>query len=223
VNYGELSDFWFIWMSGGKTIQKRDEVIINRTQRKALQDYERMLYMVLKECYRALKPHRYLVSTFNSKDLRVVASFITAASRAGFTLHPDGVAYQKPIRPYTTTFHAMQIGSFVGDFVFTFMKDQKSSPALQTAEYELDKLREGLIKLIDKAEKDKITEPDLREKAYRIMIPFLAGHADTDMRVCKQAVDFFETKMRERELHFQELRRAITEKRKQTFRNRRRS
>jgi hypothetical protein len=143
VNYGELSDFWFIWMSGGKTIQKRDEVIINRTQGKALGEYEKLLYSVLKECYRVLKPHRCLVSTFNSKDMGVVASFINAASRAGFTLHPNGVVYQKPIRPYGTTFHAMQIGAFVGDFIFTFTKHPRPSSTPRTTKRELGKLEKS--------------------------------------------------------------------------------
>jgi len=217
VNYGELSDFWFIWMSGGKTIQKRDEVIINRSQGKALEDYQKLLYIILKECYRVLKPHRYLVSTFNSKDMRVVASFITAASRAGFTLHPNGVVYQKPIRPYGTTFHALQIGAFVGDFIFTFMKDPRSTSAPRTTEYELGKLEKDLTRLIANAEKNEITEPRLRENAYRILIPFLAKHAHIDMGVCKQLVDSFETKMSEHELHFKELRRSITEERRRIF------
>ena len=216
VNYGELSDFWFIWMSGGKTIQKREEVIINRTQGKALEDYEELLHTVLKECYRVLKPHRCLVSTFNSKDMRVVASFITAASRAGFTLVPDGVVYQKPIRPYRTTFHAMQIGAFVGDFIFTFTKDPKSLTP-RTAKGEAGKLERNLVGLIDRAEKKGITEPELRANAYGVLIPFLAKYARSDMSVCRQLVDFFETRMNEHELHFKELRRVITEQRRRIF------
>ena len=217
VNYGELSDFWFIWMSRGKTIQKRDEVIINKTQGKALQDYEKLLYAVLEECYRVLKPHRYLVSTFNSRDTRVVASFITAASRAGFTLHPKGVVYQKPIRPYGTTFHAMQIGAFVGDFIFTFTKDPTLSSAPRTAERDFSELEEDLTGLIDRAEKKGITEPELRERAYRVLIPFLAKHARVDMGACRQLVEFFETKMSRHELRFRELRRSITEERRRIF------
>lgn len=223
VNYGELSDFWFIWLSGGKTTRKRDEVIINRTQGKALQDYERLLYKVLKECYRVLKPHRSLVSTFNSRDMRVVASFITAASRAGFTLDPSGVFYQKPIRPYATTFHAMQIGAFVGDFIFTFIKDPTSSLARRTSKYDLPKLRQDLTEMIEDAERNGTTESKLRENAYGTLIPFLATHSQGDMRACREAVDFFETTMSEREVYFRNLRRTITERRRRAFLNEQRS
>jgi len=223
VNYGELSDFWYIWMSGGKPVPKRDEVIVNRTQRKTLADYEGLLHNVLKECYRVLKPNSYLVSTFNSKDMRVVASFITAASRAGFALEPNGFVYQKPIRPYVTTFHAMQIGAFVGDFIFTFIKAPKFSSGLRTIEPNLQKVKSELTGLIELAEKGDMTEPLLRENAYRILIPFLATQSQIDIRGCREAVDFFETKMREHELYFKNLRRKITEKRRRAFRKKRKS
>jgi hypothetical protein len=223
VNYGELSDFWFIWMSKGRTVQKKDEVIINRSQRKALQDYERLLYGVFKECYRVLKPHRNLVSTFNSKDLRVVTSFVTAASRAGFMLHPEGLLYQKPIRSYTTTFHAMQIGAFVGDFIFTFVKEQIPPLGPIHAEPELINIRKELNTLIAETERGGMTEPQLRERAYRILVPFLARYARSDMTSCKDATDFFELKMDELDLYFRDLRTRITEKRRRTFRNQRRT
>ncbi len=221
VNYAELADFWFIWINDGRTIEKKDEIIINRTQGKTLDEYEVLLGAVLKECYRVLKPERHLVSTFNSRDMRVVASFVTAASKAGFTLHPDGLVYQKPIRPYTTTFHAMQIGAFVGDFIFTFLKDGAPQPSVTIASRGLSDLKDTLMALINDAVKGGMIEPQLREKAYRILIPFLSDNARSDSVACRQAIDFFEEAMRERNLYFRELRKRITEKRKRKFSKRR--
>ncbi len=222
VNYAELSDFWFVWLSKGRTIEKKEEVVINRTQQKALADYERLLYAVLKECYRVLKPHRFLVSTFNSKDMRVVGSFVTAASRADFALHPDGVLYQNPIRPYTTTFHAMQIGAFVGDFIFTFVKENTPQFAPVRAMEEMTDLKEDLTSLLAEAVKGEVNEPQLRERAYRILIPFIARHAKLDMPLCREAVDFFEAEMSQREDYFKDLRRRMTEKRRRAFQSQRR-
>ncbi|MGD0177382.1 MAG: DNA methyltransferase [Candidatus Bathyarchaeia archaeon] len=218
VNYAELSDYWHIWLNEGKIIDKGSEVIINRTQGKGVEEYESLLYAVLKECYRVLKPNRCLVSTFNSRDIRVVASFITGASKAGFTLHPDGLLYQNPIRPYTTTFHAMQIGAFVGDFVFTFVKEKIPQPynsGPSTVE-----LKEILATYVADAVAGEITEPQLRERAYRSIIPFLANRARVDLAACKEAVDFFEAKMKEREQDFRQIRMKITEKRRRKFRQR---
>jgi 16S rRNA G966 N2-methylase RsmD len=217
VNYGELSDYWFIWMGKGKIIQKKNEIIINRTQRKALGDYERLLHNVFKECYRVLKPSRYLVSTFNSRDMGVVASFIAAASQAGFSLATGGVLYQKPIRPYATTFHAMQIGAFVGDFIFTFQKVPIPRPKSRAVDGDLVRAKEQLLTTIKEAPKTGMTEPKLRETAYRILIPFLATYARTHRRKCQEAVDFFESQMTGFEPYFRELRKTITEERQRNF------
>ena len=220
VNYAELSDYWFIWMSEGRIIEKNGEVIINRTQGKALSDYGSLLGAVLRECYRVLKTDRYLVSTFNSKDIRVVASFVTAASKAGFTLPPDGLIYQSPIRPYATTFHAMQIGAFVGDFIFTFVK--KTQPGVRTPNttHTISDMKEFLTRSIADAIEGGLTEPQLMEKAYGLLIPFLAENARIDPSACEQAIDFFETKMRENEAHFNKQRKKITETRRRRFRRR---
>ena len=215
VNYAELSDYWHIWLSEGKTIDKRSEIVINKTQGKEVEEYESLLSGVLKECYRVLKPGRCLISTFNSRDMRVVASFITGAAKAGFTLHPNGLLYQNPIRSYTTTFHAMQIGAFVGDFIFTFVKEEPRH--LPVSEQSLHELKETLAASVAGAMVGEITEPQLREQAYRSLIPFLATNARVDPVACKEAISFFEAKMREREQHFGQLRKRIVAKRRRKF------
>jgi len=98
VNYGELADFWWVWLDGGRMIEKRQEAVINRTQRKSIHEYEMILSSIFKECVRVLKPGGSLVSTFNSKNAEVVSSFITAAVTAGFEIKPNGISYQRPIK-----------------------------------------------------------------------------------------------------------------------------
>jgi 16S rRNA G966 N2-methylase RsmD len=221
INYAELSDFWYVWLNRGKTIDRKEEVVINRTQGKALADYERMLHTIFRECYRVLKPNRCLVCTFNSKDMRIVTSFIAAVSRSGFVLPFEGLVYQRPIRAYTTTFHAMQIGAFVGDFIFAFKKKTKAQPSNLNPAHELCKARQNVSSLIREALRGGMTEVGVREKAYQVLIPLVAKYAHSDRSVCEEAVDFFENKMMECEPYFRELRRTITEERRQAFRNQR--
>ena len=218
VNYGELADFWYVWLSHGVTLDKAKEVIVNRTQGKALLDYESMLQDVMTECHRVLKPNRPLVSTFNSRDSRVVASFVIAASRAGFALHSDGLLYQPPIRAYNTTFHAMAVGAFVGDFIFTFMKETQASPLGSSASQKLDQLKNYITQLIDESIKGEHSELHIRERAYKALIPFLSAFSGSDLNLCREAVDFFENQMKRNDDHFAELRRKVTEKRIETFR-----
>jgi SAM-dependent methyltransferase len=221
VNYGELSDYWTIWFRDGKLIDKTNEVIVNRTQAKKVEDYESLLHSVFKECYRVLKTGRCLISTFNSRDLRIVASFVVAASKAGFVLHPDGLLYQKPIRAYTTTFHAMQIGAFVGDFVFTFMKT-KQEPTVVPAREELGRINQYVENLVNEEVSGGIAEPQVREKAYRALIPFLAKYAGSDIDACRSAVEFFEGEMKRQDEHFKNVRARITSERRRTFLSRER-
>jgi len=216
VNYAELSDFWYVWLSNGRTIDKKGEVVINRTQEKSIEDYERHLEAVFKECCRVLKRGSYFVSTFNSKDSRIVASFILAASAAGLTLLPDGVKYQAPIRPYATTFHAMQIGAFVGDFIFTFRKDP-SQPKTNFDEAEWRKTQAEISQLVDEGVRSGRPEPNLREQAYGLLIPFLAKYAVTNSAKCRSTADFFERKIRENDSYIKRTRNELIEKRKRTF------
>jgi SAM-dependent methyltransferase len=221
VNYGELSDYWTIWFRDGKLIDKKDEIIINRTQAKKVEDYESLLHSVFKECYRVLKTGRCLVSTFNSRDLRIVSSFVVAASKAGFVLHPDGLLYQNPIRAYTTTFHAMQIGAFVGDFVFTFVKTKQETTG-KPAREELSRINEYVESLVNEEVNGGIAEPQVREKAYRTLIPFLAKYSTSDIDACRAAVGFFEGEMKRQDEHFKNVRTKITSERKKTFLSRKR-
>jgi len=207
-------------MSNGQTIDKIGEAVINRTQDKSIEEYQRHLEWVFKECYRVLKPGGYFVSTFNSKDSRIVASFILAASTAGFTLLPDGAKYQAPIRPYATTFHAMQIGAFVGDFIFTFTRGPPQ-PKSSFDETEWTRIQAELSQLVDESVRRGQPEPNLREQAYGLLIPFLAKYAKTNARQCKEAANFFEEKIRENDTNLKRTREELVEKRKRAFGSRR--
>ena len=218
VNYGELSDYWWIWLNDGNVIEKDEEAIINRTQRKSLLEYETILGRVFKECFRVLKPGKHLVSTFNSKNARVVSGFISAVASAGFEVKPDGVSYQKPIRAYTTTFHAMQVGAFVGDFIFEFTRPQ-SQPSVMTRNeaVNLQDFERELVKVISEGVRSRLTDSQLREIAYKKLIPYIATHT-SQSEDCRQATEFFESRMTASSTHFRNRRRAIIRTRKRKFR-----
>jgi hypothetical protein len=217
VNYGELADYWLIWHNNGQLTNKKDEVIINHVQAKDLDMYEKQLTSVFEECYRVLKTSRCLVSTFNSRDLRIVASFVLAASKAGFVLHPEGLLYQNPIRAYNTTFHAMQIGAFVGDFVFTFIKERDKQVGTLQPQQDLEKLKRYVKNLLNQQIEGGITEPRVREKTYKALIPFLARYSLRDIDTCRTAVDIFESEMRRYDDYFKWVRKRITDQRRRSY------
>jgi DNA modification methylase len=217
VNYGELSDFWWIWLHR-RIVDKSDEAIINRTQHKSLSEYQMILASVFKECFRVLKPGRELVSTFNSRDARVVSSFIMSAITAGFKITDDEVSYQNPIKAYSTTIHAMQIGAFVGDFIFTFRKpDGERQIINKLSNEELSNFKNRLDRLISKSVTDGMTEAQLRERAYRLLIPFIIRHSLTSPTICGEAAHLFEKKIRKHAIQLRRVRESIIESRINKF------
>jgi hypothetical protein len=108
----------------------------------------------------------------------------------------------------------MQIGAFVGDFIFTFVKDPLAESPQTESGSSLNKLKESLVSV---TALEKRTESGLREEAYNLLIPFLADHARGDAEACEEAAEFFEFRMRELEPHFRKQRAALTARRKREF------
>jgi adenine-specific DNA methylase len=159
VNYAELADYWMVWLNNDRLIDKTEEIIINKNQKKDLGNYEKGLTHVFSECHRVLKKGGKLVATFNSRNIHVVTSFVIAATRAGFILHPKGLLYQRPIKAYTTTFHGIFVGAFIGDFIFTFYKPSTPTENTTSAERELKEFKGHIDRLTDNHASERITEP----------------------------------------------------------------
>lgn len=183
VNYGELADYWCIWhrFGGRGTIDKSLEVIINEHQRKSLLSYDELLRQVFSECYRVLKPSGVAVVTFNNRNLGVVGAFVQAITKAGFSLYPEGLLYQPPIKAYTTTFHAKDLGAFTGDFMFTLLKENHRPVHLETDHNTItEKVEQLILEFLHSCELHRHTQADLRQQLYQVLIPFLATYASRD-------------------------------------------
>ena len=150
VQYGELSDFYLVWIKEfldlADGVDKEFEAIETRHQgfegAKDRSFYEEMLFRVFKECRRVIKPDGWMVLTFHNKDVGVWMAMNRAAIRAGFRLpsieecRNRGMVYQPPIQNYTQTIHQKRTGSMLGDFILSF---KPMEPAT-----ELEAIRESL-------------------------------------------------------------------------------
>ena len=123
----------------------------------------------------------------------------------------------RPLSVMFTTFHAMQIGAFVGDFVFTFKKTH-SKPKVPVGDVQLQSLKNALSLAVDESAKSGRPEPMIREQAYGLLIPFLAKYALSQETACREAADFFERKIRLYEGHLKITRERLTETRRRKFR-----
>jgi len=136
VQYAELANFWAVWLKDilglSGIIDNRFEAIQTRhtgfATEKTLDHYEDMLFRILKECHRLLRPSGWLVLTFHNRELAVWMALQRAANRAGFKLPSEsedpnrGMLYQPPIEQYTTTMHQRVSGAMLGDFILTFKR-----------------------------------------------------------------------------------------------------
>jgi hypothetical protein len=112
----------------------------------------------------------------------------------------------------------MAIGAFVGDFVFTFVKESVTPQMGSPARQQLQELKNYITNLIDDSVRGERSELQVRERAYKALIPFLSASCVTDLGSCREAVDFFENQMKKHDEHFSQLRKRVTEKRIKAFR-----
>ena len=103
VNYAELSDFWAIWIKNilglkpDELIDRKEEAVVNKYQNKGIKEYRELMYEIFKECYRVLKPNRWMVMTFHNRNFQIWNAIHLAAHDAGFVLsEEDGIILSTP-------------------------------------------------------------------------------------------------------------------------------
>jgi 16S rRNA G966 N2-methylase RsmD len=121
IQYFELSTLWLSWLRMKPDFE--GEVTINEQQGKDFDYYHRMLTAAFKQCYRALKPGRYLTVTFHSTSIQVWNSIIRAVVLAGFDL--EKIIYQPPARASAKSL-LQPYGSAVGDYYIRFVKPKET-------------------------------------------------------------------------------------------------
>jgi DNA modification methylase len=84
LNYSELSFIWEAWL---KVItNSTSEAIVNAVQRKGLPKYQELMERCFAECYRILKPGRWMTVEFHNSQNSVWNAIQEALLRAGFVV-----------------------------------------------------------------------------------------------------------------------------------------
>jgi len=175
VQYGELSNFWAVWLpetlGADSLIDSPEEVVMKRYKEGEAEKFERLLGRVFSECHRVLKDNGWLVITFNNRDASVWFSMLRAARQAGFYLACNGITYQAPIADYARTLHQMKDGAVKGDFILSFRKD--SNPVARECQPWPEDLEAFVVELVTDVLRDG---PATFSQVYREIIPALVTH-----------------------------------------------
>jgi DNA modification methylase len=82
--YSELNFIWESWIKILTNVEK--EAIENRTQKKGLKDYQKLMRECFVEAYKALKPGRWMTIEFSNTRALVWNSIQTSLQEAGFVV-----------------------------------------------------------------------------------------------------------------------------------------
>lgn len=84
LNYSELNFIWESWLRVITNIQ--DEAIVSPKQNKYLFEYQSLMIKCLSECYRILKPNRWITIEFHNSRNAVWNAIQESIQRAGFII-----------------------------------------------------------------------------------------------------------------------------------------
>ena len=84
IMYSDLNIIWEAWLR--LYTQKKNEAIINDADEKDESFYKELMTKVLKDCYRVIKPNRWITIEFHNSQNKVWNILQTAVSQAGFVL-----------------------------------------------------------------------------------------------------------------------------------------
>jgi DNA modification methylase len=82
--YAELNFSWEAWLR--VFTEQKPEAIVSNVQQKNLSSYQNLMLAVFKECYRILKPGRWVTIEFSNTKASVWNSIQTAMQEAGFVV-----------------------------------------------------------------------------------------------------------------------------------------
>jgi 16S rRNA G966 N2-methylase RsmD len=105
VQYGELNFVWEAWL-GLKTDWRHDEIIVNKTRKKTLQDWADMMLPAISECFRVLKPGRWLSLCYHDssagtwqhvQDIMASVGFVTGDSDKALSIDTGSNTYNQRV------------------------------------------------------------------------------------------------------------------------------
>ena len=188
--YSEINYIWESWLKV-KTNNK-SEAIINKTQKKALKEYQNLMSDCFKEFNRVLKPGRWMTVVFHNSQNSVWNAIQESLQKSGFIVADVRTLdkQQGSFKQLTTTTAVKQ------DLVISAYKPKESfqrefishQGTIQTA---WDFVRQHLEKLPVVVQKNNKIEVVVERQAFLLFDRMIAYHIVNGISVSLDAADFY--------------------------------
>jgi DNA modification methylase/transcriptional regulator with XRE-family HTH domain len=84
INYSEMNFLWESWL--GSFTEISDEAIMNKVQKKGVAEYEELMRKSFEECYRVLRPDRWMLLVFMNSSGAVWEAIRRSITSVGFEI-----------------------------------------------------------------------------------------------------------------------------------------
>ncbi len=140
VQYGELNFVWEAWL-GFDTHWHDEEIIVNQVRGKTEEDWKNMMKQAMSECYRVLKPGRWLSLCYHDtsegtwaliQDIMSEVGFIVDKSDSALFIDTDQKSYNQKVaekvtkRDLVINFRKPRPGEISGHIIITGHENKKT-------------------------------------------------------------------------------------------------
>jgi len=146
VQYGELNFVWESWL-GLNTDWHHHEIIVNNTRNRSLEDWAGMMFQAISECFRVLKPGRWLSLCYHDGSSLTWRHVQDIMSRAGFVTQDSNEA--TVIDTGSNTYNQRVADKLVKrDLVINFRKPEKYESRNAAYEAGIEEFHEIAVSII---------------------------------------------------------------------------
>jgi SAM-dependent methyltransferase len=164
IAYLGLSMFWNAWLK--YNVDYNAEIIYDSYRKKDEQEYSARLQNAFRECYRVLKPGKYMSFTFHTRHVKFWKIVIDAVLASGFELR-DVIWQAQAVSSGTQGINRRN--TLAGDFVYTFQKPKDPNNRLQLPDTEGETLTVQLMtKLLRK--QAFVSTPEFYEQLIPLIV-----------------------------------------------------
>jgi len=190
IMYSELNFIWESWLK--VFTNRKPEAIQNDTQKKKIFEYQRLMYQCFRECYRILKPSRWMTVEFHNSRNSVWNAIQESLQRSGFIIADVRIIDKKQ----DTMNQMTSSGAVKQDLVISAYKpndglESRFKLSAGTEEGVWDFVRTHLKQLPVFVSKDGQAEVIAERQNYLLFDRMVAFHVQRGVTVPLSAAEFY--------------------------------